>query len=60
MFKFFLGAFAKLRSETISFVMSVCPIVRPHGTARLQLDGFLWNLLFVYIFKDLSRKFKFQ
>ena len=25
----FLGALAKLRKETISFVMSVCPFVRP-------------------------------
>ena len=31
-----LGAFAKLRKATISFVMSV----RPHGTTRLPLDGF--------------------
>jgi len=37
-----LGVFAKLRKETISFVMSVClsvrPSVRPHGTTRLPLD----------------------
>ena len=32
----FLGAFAKLRIATTSFVMSVCP----HGTTRLPLDGF--------------------
>jgi hypothetical protein len=32
----FSGAFAKLRKGTISFVMSVCPSVRPHGTARLS------------------------
>jgi hypothetical protein len=31
-----LGAFAKLRDETISFVLSV----RPHGTTRLPLDIF--------------------
>jgi hypothetical protein len=36
----FLGAFAKLRKATISFVMYVCP----HGTSRLPLDVFLWNL----------------
>jgi hypothetical protein len=35
-----LGTFAKLRIATISFVMSVCPSVRPHGTAWLPLDGF--------------------
>jgi hypothetical protein len=31
-----LGAFAKLREATITFVMSV----RPHGITRLPLDGF--------------------
>jgi len=31
-----LGAFAKLRQTTMSFVMSV----RPHGTTRLPLHGF--------------------
>lgn len=40
----FLGAFAKLRRETISFVLSVClsvvPSVCPHGTTWLPLDGF--------------------
>ena len=32
----FLGAFAKLRKVTISFVT----FVRPYGTTRLPLDGF--------------------
>ena len=32
----FLGPFATLRNATVSFVMSV----RPHGKARLPLDGF--------------------
>ena len=32
---YFLGAFAKLRKATISFITSV----RPHGTTRLPLDG---------------------
>jgi hypothetical protein len=50
----FLGAFAKLRKETISFVMSVCPSVRPsvrmeqlgsHGTDFHQI----WYLnIFLY------------
>jgi len=31
----FLGTFEKLRKVTVSFVMCV----RPHGTARLALDG---------------------
>jgi hypothetical protein len=35
-FFLFLGAFAKLRKATISFVKSV----RPDGTTRLPLDGF--------------------
>jgi hypothetical protein len=44
----FLGAFAKLRKATVSFVMSVCPSVCPRGTTRLPLDGFSWNLTFDY------------
>jgi len=35
-----LDAFLKLPEETISFVMLVCPSVRPHGTTRLPLVGF--------------------
>jgi hypothetical protein len=35
-----LGAIAKLRKATISFVIYVYPSVRPHGTTRLTLDGF--------------------
>ena len=30
-----LGAFAELRKETISFIISVCTAVRSHGTTRL-------------------------
>jgi len=41
----FLGAFAKLRKTTISFVISVRLSFRPHGTTRLPLDGFSWNLI---------------
>jgi len=47
----FLGAFAKLRKGTASFVLSVCP----HGTTRLPLDGFSWNLLLV-IFRKIFRE----
>ena len=36
----FLGAFAKLRKATISFVMCARPSVRPHATTWLPLDGF--------------------
>jgi len=49
----FLGAFAKLRKATISFVTSVCPPIRPsfcpHGTARLPRNGFSWSFTFGYI-----------
>ena len=38
--KLFLGAFARLRKTSVSFIMSVCSSVRPHGTTRLPLDGF--------------------
>ena len=43
----FLGAFAKLRTATISFIISG----RPHRTTRFPLDRFSWNL----IFEDFSR-----
>ena len=33
------------------FVMSDCPSVRPRGTTRLPLDGFLYNLIFTDISK---------
>ena len=36
----FVGAFARLRKATVSFVMSVRPSGCPHGTIRLPLDGF--------------------
>jgi hypothetical protein len=46
-----LGAFAKLRKATISFVMSVRTSVSQHGTTRLPLDGFSRNS----IFEDFSK-----
>ena len=30
----------------MSVCLSVRPSVRPHGTTRLPLDGFLWNFIF--------------
>jgi len=45
-----MGAFTKLRKATISFVMSVLPPARPHGTTRLPLDGFPRNLIIEYFF----------
>jgi len=47
----FLGAFAKLRTATISFVMSVCLSGRPHGTTRLPLDGLSKILCFMFFFR---------
>jgi hypothetical protein len=35
-----LGAFVKLRKATISFVLSVCLSVCPHGKTRLPMNGF--------------------
>jgi hypothetical protein len=60
-FALFLGAFAKLRKATISFVTSVFPSVCPHGTARLPLVGLseVWYLRF-FFFENLSRKLKFH
>jgi hypothetical protein len=43
----FLGAFAKLRKATISFVVSV----RSHGTTCLPLDGFSWKFIFEHFSK---------
>ena len=54
----FLGAFAKLRKATISFVMPVRLSVRPHRTTRLPLDGFSWNLIFEDITKIYLEKIK--
>ena len=36
----FLGEIAETRKATISFVISVCPSVRPLETTRQPLDGF--------------------
>jgi hypothetical protein len=44
-----LGAFAELRKATISFVIYLS--VRTHGT-RLLLDGFWWNLIFEFFFRN--------
>ena len=50
-----LGAFAKLRKATISFVMSVCPsssnTSAPNG--RILIKFYIWNF-----FENLSRKLK--
>ena len=49
-----LDAFVKLRKTTIRF-MSVRPSLCPHGTTRLSLDGFPWNLIFQY-FSNICRE----
>jgi len=41
----------KLRKATMSFIVSVCPSVCPHGTTRLPLDGFSRNFIFEYFSK---------
>ena len=48
-----LGAFAKFRKATISFIMSVCPPVRPHGTTifvEFYMCVFFENLLNIFKF----------
>jgi len=55
-----LEAFTKSRKATVSFGLSLCPSVCPHGKTRLSLDGFSSNLIFEYFFLNLSRKFKFH
>jgi hypothetical protein len=59
---YILGAFTKLWTATVSFVLSVCPcpaslpdwlLVCPHGTAWLPLDNFHE----IRIFEDFSKKF---
>jgi len=46
----FLGAFATFRKATISFVMSACLSVCPHGRTCLPLDGYSGNFIFKYFF----------
>jgi len=51
----FLGAFAKLREATISFVIYICLYVRLSvrllGTIRFPLDGFKLNFTYEYLSK---------
>jgi hypothetical protein len=55
----YLGASAKLLTAAVSFGMSVCPSVRPHGTTRLPLDGFSLNLIFECFSKIYREKSSF-
>jgi hypothetical protein len=47
-----LGALAKLRKATISFVISVRPSVGPHRTTRLLLDELSLNFVFEFFSKN--------
>jgi hypothetical protein len=49
-----LRAFAKLQNETVSFVLSVCPSVRPRGTTRLPMKFFI-NFVFEH-FLEICRE----
>ena len=46
--------------KNISFVISVCLSVRPHGAIRLSLNGFSWNLICTIFFRKSVRKFNFH
>ena len=66
----FIGTFAKLwklllASSCLSSCLSVCSFVCPfvclHGTTRLLLDGFSWNLIFEdFFFENLLSIFMFD
>jgi hypothetical protein len=51
-----LGASAKLRKVTISFIMSVRLSIIPHGTTLFSLDGFSRSLIFGYFSKICFQK----
>ena len=54
----FLRRFRKIAKKRL--LAPSCLSVRPHGTTRLTMDGFSWNLIFEYFFENLSRKFDFH
>ena len=56
----FLGAFAKSRKETITFVMSVRLSFRPHGTNSAHAGRMLIKFCIWAFFESLSRKLKFD
>ena len=51
----FLSALAKFREATLSFVMSVCPSLRPYGATRLQLVVFSWNFIWDFFRKYVQK-----
>jgi len=46
-----LGAFSTFLNATIGCIMSVLLSILPHGTTRLPLNGFSWNLVYEYFSK---------
>jgi len=56
--KYLSVPFAKLPKATSSFVLSVCPPVRPHETTRSPLGRFSLNLIWEF-FENLKRKYFF-
>jgi len=55
----FLDAFLELPKESISFVMLVCPSVRPLGTTRLPIVWFSLNFIFENFSKILWENWSF-
>ena len=49
-----------MRKATVIFAMSVRPSFIPHGTTRLLLERYWWNLIIKLFFENRSRKFKFH
>ena len=56
----FLCSVIKLRKQTFSFVMSVCPSIHQHGRTRLSLDGFSLKKKHIQIFTSIHNKFLFN
>jgi len=50
-----IGAFAKRRKATITFVISMCMSDCLYATTQLRLEGRSWNLI-CQIFGNLSKK----
>jgi len=57
-FSGFLDEFKKLRKTTISLIMSVRPSIRMEQISFHWKD--FYEILYLSIFADLSRKFKFH
>ena len=52
----FDGALTKLRKVTFSFIISVCPSIRPHGTPWFPLEALSLNFMFEYLLKICREK----